>query len=130
LQYVEAHPSAASAGELAALAIEEWLARGELNKAPLIRHRGYQWKSLFLPEGTQLRTWNSTGFAYAEVIGDSTMHQGESVTSKIPVPWQLPTGKCSHRTGGSVTAARKICCLTSFDWTAYRFRVLHTPWSL
>lgn len=80
LQYVDAHPTEASAGELAALAIEEWLARGELNKAPQIRHRGYQWKSLFLPEGTQLRAWNSTGFAYAEVIGDSIMHQGESVS--------------------------------------------------
>lgn len=80
LQYVDAHPTEASAGELAALAIEEWLARGELSKAPLIRHRGYQWKSLFLPEGTQLRAWNRTGFAYAEVIGDSIMHQGEPVS--------------------------------------------------
>ncbi len=80
LQYVDAHPTEASAGELAALAIKEWLARGELNKAPQIRHRGYQWKSLFLPEGTQLRAWNSTGFAYAEVIGDSIMHQGEPVS--------------------------------------------------
>lgn len=41
LQYVEASPGEASAGELAALAIEEWLTRGELGNGPAIRHRGY-----------------------------------------------------------------------------------------
>ncbi|WP_426171872.1 hypothetical protein [Pseudoduganella sp. R-34] len=80
LQYVEASPGEASAGELAALAIEEWLTRGELGKGPAIRHRGYQWKTVFLPEGTQLRAWNRTGFAYAEVLGDSIMYQGERVS--------------------------------------------------
>ncbi len=30
LQFVEAHPTEASAGELASLAIEEWLVRGGL----------------------------------------------------------------------------------------------------
>lgn len=80
LQYVEACPGEVSASELAALAIEEWLARGESGKTLHNRRRGYQWKTVFLPEGTQLRAWNRTGFAYAEVLGDSIMHQGEPVS--------------------------------------------------
>ncbi len=80
LQFVEAHPTEASASELASLAIEEWLVRGDAEKAPKIRHHGYQWKDVFLPKGTQLRAWNRTGYAYAEVIGDSIIHNGEPVS--------------------------------------------------
>jgi hypothetical protein len=80
LQYANAHQAEPCAGELAAIAIEEWLARAEGVIAPRIRRHGYQWKSVFLPEGTQLRAWNRTGFAYAEVIGDHIVHLGEAVS--------------------------------------------------
>lgn len=80
LQYADAHQAEPSAGELAALAIEEWLARAEGTKVSGIRLRGYQWKTVFLPEGTQLRAWNRTGFAYAEVIGDNIVYLGEAVS--------------------------------------------------
>ncbi|XLZ69495.1 hypothetical protein ABT364_23630 [Massilia sp. SR12] len=80
LQYADAHQSERSAGELAALAIEEWLARAAGGGKPGIRLRGYQWKTVFLPEGTQLRAWNRSGFAYAEVIGDAIMHLNEPVS--------------------------------------------------
>lgn len=80
LQYAEAHQAELSAGELAALAIEEWLARTEGGAVPRVRLRGYQWKTVFLPEGTQLRAWNRSGFAYAEVIGDCIIYLGDPVS--------------------------------------------------
>jgi len=80
LQYADGHQAELCAGELAAIAIEEWLARAEGPSAPSLRLRGYQWKTVFLPEGTQLRAWNRTGFAYAEVIGDNIVHLDEAVS--------------------------------------------------
>ena len=80
LQYADAHQAGLVAGELAATAIDEWLARIEDSKVPGTRLRGYQWKVVFLPEGTQLRAWNRSGFAYAEVIGDNIVHLGEAVS--------------------------------------------------
>lgn len=80
LQYANAHPAERSAGELAATAIEEWLARAEGPSAPGIRLHGFQWKTVFLPEGTQLRAWNRSGFAFAEVIGDRIVCQGDPVS--------------------------------------------------
>ncbi|KQZ43202.1 hypothetical protein ASD58_23360 [Duganella sp. Root1480D1] len=80
LQYADAHQAELNAGELAAMAIEEWLARTEGGEVPGIRLRGYQWKKVFLPEGTQLRVWNRSGYAYAEVIGDNIVHLGNAVS--------------------------------------------------
>lgn len=80
LQYADAHQAELCAGELAAIAIEEWLARAEGASGPSIRLRGYQWKTVFLPEGTQLRAWNRTCFAYAEVIGDNIVYLDEAVS--------------------------------------------------
>jgi hypothetical protein len=42
--------------------------------------RGYQWKSLFLPEGTVLRSWSYGEHNYARVEGDKIMHDGQSVS--------------------------------------------------
>src|SRR5471032_205081 len=42
--------------------------------------RGYQWKSLFLPEGTVLRSWSYGEHNYARVEGDQIIHQGRSVS--------------------------------------------------
>ena len=42
--------------------------------------RGYQWKSLFLPEGTQLRSWSYGEHNYALVVGDQIIHNGKSVS--------------------------------------------------
>jgi hypothetical protein len=41
---------------------------------------GYQWKSLFLPEGTILRSWSYGEHNYARVEGDKIIHEGHSVT--------------------------------------------------
>ncbi|MTW13251.1 hypothetical protein GM658_21830 [Pseudoduganella eburnea] len=88
LQYANAHQTEPCAGELAAIAIEEWLARAEGVSATRIRRHGYQWKTVFLPEGTQLRAWNRIGFAYAEVIGDHIVHLGVAVSPHEFMPLQ------------------------------------------
>jgi hypothetical protein len=41
---------------------------------------GYQWKCLFLPEGTVLRSWSYGENNYACVEGDEIIHRGRSVT--------------------------------------------------
>lgn len=41
---------------------------------------GYQWKSLFLPEGTVLRSWSYGEHNYARVEGDQIMHDGRAVS--------------------------------------------------
>jgi len=50
------------------------------SEPPAARQRGYQWKTVFLPEGTALRSWSYGEHNYAEVIGDQIIHQGRSVT--------------------------------------------------
>ena len=42
--------------------------------------RGYQWKSVFLPEGTVLRLWCYGENSFAKVVGDEIIFQGKSVS--------------------------------------------------
>jgi len=49
-------------------------------KPTVAGQRGYQWKTVFLPEGTILRSWSYGEHNYAEVIGDQIIHQGRSVS--------------------------------------------------
>jgi len=42
--------------------------------------RGYQWKTLFLPEGTVLRSWSYGEHNYARVEGDQIIHEGKAVS--------------------------------------------------
>ncbi len=42
--------------------------------------RGYQWKTLFLPDGTELRSWSYGEHNYARVIGDEIIHKGKTVS--------------------------------------------------
>ncbi|MQA23846.1 hypothetical protein GEV01_30455 [Rugamonas sp. FT103W] len=41
---------------------------------------GYQWKSLFLPEGTILKSWSYGENNYARVEGDKIIHNGRVVS--------------------------------------------------
>ncbi len=60
---------------VADLAIRDWLERQRELEHPGSQ-RGYRWKSLFLPEGTRLRTSNYAVTRYAEVVGDDLVHRG------------------------------------------------------
>ena len=64
-----------------AAAVDFWLAshqKSEDDAEPVLH--GYQWKSLFLPEGTMLRTWSYGEHRYARVEGDRIMHDGQAVS--------------------------------------------------
>ena len=63
-------------------AIECWLedpARFAPGADPEDMH-GYQWKSLFLPEGTVLKSWSYGENNYARVEGDQIIHNGRAVS--------------------------------------------------
>jgi hypothetical protein len=63
-------------------AIELWLSeQAKLAKGcDPANVRGYQWKSLFLPEGTELSTWSYGEHNYARVVGDEIIHKGKPTT--------------------------------------------------
>ena len=42
--------------------------------------RGYQWKSLFLPEGTQVRMPYKGKYYYATVVGDELTYENKPIT--------------------------------------------------
>lgn len=51
-------------------------------EAPLLRAAGYQWKTLFLPEGTQLRMSRGERTYTAQVEGDYIMFEGRKVSPR------------------------------------------------
>lgn len=65
--------------EVVEAAISSWLcvARGEEPEAEV---RGFQWKRLFLPEGTELKMSYRGSNAFAKVVGDSVVYRGQSTT--------------------------------------------------
>jgi hypothetical protein len=64
------------------IAINQWIAaaRGHPATIQLPPMRGYQWKSLFLPEGTALRMFIARKFHYARVEGEHILYEGRAVT--------------------------------------------------
>lgn len=75
-----------SAGDVASQAIRAWLAanadqchdeRGAAGAAA-----GYQWKELFLPEGTELRMTFNGEAHHARVRGDAIVHRGRRVSPR------------------------------------------------
>jgi hypothetical protein len=66
--------------EVTALALKEWMLRNFGNPTG----RGYQWKDLFLPDGTRLRVRHN-GLAYhAQIEGDQMVYEGKPTS---PSAW-------------------------------------------
>jgi hypothetical protein len=65
--------------EVVEAALTSWLcvARGEVQEAEV---RGYQWKRLFLPEGTELKMSYRGNNAFAKVVGDFVVYKGQPMT--------------------------------------------------
>jgi len=65
-----------------ASAVELWLTDQKQfpKKADPDGLHGYQWKCLFLPEGTVLRSWSYGEHNYARVEGDHIIHNGREVS--------------------------------------------------
>ncbi len=51
-----------------------------LRQAPASNLLGYQWKSLFLPAGTEVRMQYKSQWHYAKVEGDRLIYEGEAIT--------------------------------------------------
>ncbi|NGZ87685.1 hypothetical protein [Duganella aceris] len=69
--------SALTPAEAIASAIRMWMAKCRTDAAPL---RGYQWKQLFLSEGTRLRMRSGDNWHNAEVTGDDIIYRGAAVS--------------------------------------------------
>lgn len=70
--------------EMVATAIEYWLDNAswkpELLSEISSNTRGYQWKNLFLPHGTQIRMQYRGTYSYAKVEGDEIIYGGKSIS--------------------------------------------------
>jgi hypothetical protein len=68
--------------EVVEVAVEYWLenASWKPESEREDEARGYQWKTLFLPGGTDLRMRYKGAYVYAKVDGDRLVHEGEVTT--------------------------------------------------
>lgn len=104
-------------------AIDYWMSNADW-KSELLRKcsgRGYQWKSLFLPDGTDVRMQYKGQYHYAKVDGDHLVHQGNPTT---------PAGLANTIAGSSRNAWRDLWVKRPADteWhLADDLRVADTP---
>ena len=68
---------ARSVTEALVAAVDLWIERERASAPPL---RGYQWKILFLPEGTLVRMQYDESWHRAEVVGDDLLYHGNPVS--------------------------------------------------
>ncbi|OWR05741.1 hypothetical protein CDO81_04640 [Roseateles puraquae] len=65
-------------------AVDYWMDNAswkpELLRPAPTSNSGYQWKSLFLPDGTEVRMQYKGDWHYAKVEGDKLMYEGEPIT--------------------------------------------------
>jgi hypothetical protein len=96
--------------------IYNWTKGTRLPGQVTLSMRGYQWKRLFLPEGTRLRATYRGVALYAQVEGESIMHDGVAVS-----PSQLANASgCGSRNAWRVIWVQLP---GETDWTpAARFR--------
>jgi hypothetical protein len=70
--------------DMVSTAIEYWLLHADCDPNLLcevkVDDRGYQWKDLFLPHGTQIRMQYKGKFHYAKVEGDDIFYEGKSIS--------------------------------------------------
>lgn len=76
--YLRTAGSGLSLSDAATLAIRHWLAA----KAAGMEGNGYQWKELFLPEGSELRMHCDDEVHHARVSGDAIVYQGRPVSPR------------------------------------------------
>jgi hypothetical protein len=85
--------------------IQNWIKGTKLPGQAKVSMRGYQWKRLFLPEGTKLRVSYRGVTRYAQVEGELIIHDGVAVspspnataTNTIDVPSPGVTACDTHR---------------------------------
>jgi len=67
---------------VASEAIQYWMDNAEFKPELLVESdaRGYQWKNVFLPDGTQIRMQYQGSYSYAKVDGDELTYQGSPIS--------------------------------------------------
>ena len=66
--------------EIGAIAIKKWLVRHEPDSFNLPATKGFQWKCLFLPEGTLLRTIFNGKNYHCRVEDDHILYNGTPIS--------------------------------------------------
>ena len=68
--------------EIVSVAIDYWLDNASWKPELLSESdtRGYQWKNLFLPSGTQIRMQYNGAYFYAKVDGDEIIYDGKPIS--------------------------------------------------
>lgn len=71
--------------------------------------RGYQWKTLFMPEGTEIRMQYKGAYSYARVEGDDIIFKGKPIS---------PAAMANTVAGGSRNAWRDLWIKrpADFEW--------------
>lgn len=84
-EHLRRSASKISVEQAAIIAIEEWLSASRRTVPQLSpdQLRGYQWKDVFLPSGTDLRMNYAGHTRYARVEGDRLMYQGRQVSPRL-----------------------------------------------
>lgn len=75
--YLRESGSTLSPSEALIKAVQLWIAKGRADAIPA---RGYQWKQLFLPEGTRIRMQVRECWHTASIIGDDLVYKGDAVS--------------------------------------------------
>ena len=76
-EFLRKSGNALSMTEALVAAVNLWIEREQTASLPT---RGYQWKILFLPEGTRVRMQHDETWHSAEVMGDDLMYRGRPVS--------------------------------------------------
>ncbi|MES2115039.1 MAG: hypothetical protein V4578_07815 [Pseudomonadota bacterium] len=77
--YLRMSGSTLTTTEAVVRAIQHWMEVQRQTAAPL---QGYQWKCLFLPDGSRVRMHVGDTWHYAEVVGEEIMYQGRAVSPR------------------------------------------------
>ncbi|MBA5607902.1 hypothetical protein H3H36_21325 [Duganella sp. FT3S] len=77
--YLRQSGSTLTTTEAIVRALQHWMAAQRETRVPL---QGYQWKCLFLPEGSQVRMRFGDTWHYAEVMGDEIMYRSRVVSPR------------------------------------------------
>lgn len=80
LEYLRDSGAAIDPAEAVDAAVRHWLAAMKQGAGAPDAPRGYQWKSLFLPDGTWVRMAYRGDHEYAHVEGDRLMYKGRPTT--------------------------------------------------
>ncbi|HEX5345312.1 MAG TPA: hypothetical protein VFX55_22635 [Duganella sp.] len=75
--YLRDSGSTLSPSEALIKAVQLWIAK---SRADAIPARGYQWKQLFLPEGTRIRMQVRGCWHTAAIIGDELVYKGDPIS--------------------------------------------------